>query len=166
VKHAAGTRRNALGLLAASWLAPPLLAAPAQPGQVVPWPTVRLLDGRSWGPQQAEGKAVVAVFWLTTCPFCKRHNAHVEKLRIAAAGKPLELITVARDGDAQSVSRTLAQRGWHFPVTLDAQPMAEVLSTRRIVPLTATVDRSGRLRQVFPGEMFEEDVLELLQLAT
>ena len=38
-----------------------------------------------WSAAQAEGKAVVAVFWSTTCPFCRRHNAHVEKLRQAAA---------------------------------------------------------------------------------
>jgi len=30
---------------------------------------------------------------------------------------------------------------------------------------TFTVDRRGRLKQVLPGEMFEEDVLELLGLA-
>ena len=34
-----------------------------------------------------------------------------------------------------------------------------------MIPLTATVDRSGRLQQVIPGEMFEEDVLELTRLA-
>jgi hypothetical protein len=42
--------------------------------------------------------------------------------------------------------------------------MAQALSTRRLVPLTVTVDRSGRLRQVIPGEMFEADVLELARL--
>jgi hypothetical protein len=43
--------------------------------------------------------------------------------------------------------------------------MASALSARRVTPLTVTVGRDGRVRQSIAGEMFEEDVLELLQLA-
>ncbi len=141
-----------------------VLAAPATPGEAVRWPQVGLLDGTRWGAAQAEGKAVVAVFWSTTCPFCRRHNAHVEKLRLAAAGKPLELITIARETDPQLVQRHLQQHGWNFQVTLDRAPMAAALSTRNMIPLTVTVDRQGRLKQVIPGEMFEEDMLDLVKL--
>lgn len=159
-------RRIWIGALAGSALgARWALAAPAEPGTPVTWPQVRLLDGSDWGAQQAQGKAVVVVFWSTTCPFCKRHNAHVDKLRQLAAGRPLELITVARDTDPQAVRRYLAQHGWNFAVTLEQGPMRAALSMRNVIPLTVTVDRKGRLKQVFPGEMFEEDVLELLQLA-
>jgi thiol-disulfide isomerase/thioredoxin len=105
------------------------------------------------------------VFWSVTCPFCARHNQHVEKLRQAAAGKPLELLTISRDADAQAVARYLARRDLHFSVTLDSAPMAAALSTRNLIPLTVTVDRQGRLKQVIPGEMFAEDVLDLQKLA-
>ena len=33
-----------------------------------------------------------------------------------------------------------------------------------MIPLTVVVDRQGRLKQVIPGEMFEEDVLDLLKI--
>jgi len=72
---------------------------------------------------------------------------------------------VARDRDTAAVRRYAAQQGYTFPITTDHAPLAAALSTRRIIPLTATVDRGGRLLQLIPGEMFEEDVLELLQLA-
>ena len=102
-------RRVLLAAVAAAALGPlslwPGRAAPAAPGDAVQWPQVGLFDGGRWGAAQAEGKAVVAVFWSTTCPFCRRHNAHVEKLREAAAGRPLEVITVARDKDPQAVQR-------------------------------------------------------------
>jgi hypothetical protein len=39
--------------------------------------------------------------------------------------------------------------------------MAAALSTRRMIPLTVTVGRNGRLRQVIPGEMSEDDVMDL-----
>jgi thiol-disulfide isomerase/thioredoxin len=150
------------GSLGAAWA--PLRASPAAPGEAVQWPQVRLLDGADWSAAQADGKAVVAVFWSTTCPFCRRHNAHVEKLRQAAVGRPLEVITIARENDASAVQRYLARQGWQFAVTLDQAPMRGALSTRNMIPLTVTVDRHGRLKQVIPGEMFEEDVLDLLKL--
>lgn len=140
-------------------------AAPALPGEAVRWPEVDLLDGARWSAAQASGKAVVVVFWSTTCPFCKRHNQHVEKLQRAAAGKALSVLGVARDRDPATVRRTIAAQGYSFANTLDYAPMSAALSTRNMIPLTVTVDRQGRLKHVLPGEMFEEDVLELLQLA-
>jgi thiol-disulfide isomerase/thioredoxin len=158
------TRRTAAAALLAAGAAG-LRAAPAQPGERVQWPDVKLLDGRTWSAADAQGKAVVVVFWSITCPFCRRHNPHVEKLRAAAVGKPLVVLTVSRDGDAATVARHLREQGLNFAVTLDYAPMAQALSTRRVTPLTVTVGRDGRVRQVIAGEMFEEDVLELLALA-
>ena len=137
-------------------------AAPPKPGDVVAWPDVTLLDGSRWGPAQAQGNQVVVVFWSTTCPFCLRHNAHIEKLRRAATGRSLEIITVARDKDPAAVKAYLARHGYGFQVTMAQDAMAAALSSRRVIPLTVTVDRQGRLRQVIPGEMFEDDVMEWL----
>ncbi|MFN9281984.1 MAG: TlpA family protein disulfide reductase [Betaproteobacteria bacterium] len=156
-------------MLSALWLgalcgaAPAALAQGAKPaGRVVNWPEVTLLDGTRWGPAQAQGKTVIVVFWSTTCPFCLRHNAHIEKLRRAAAGRPLEILTVARDKDAGAVKAYLARYGYGFQVTMDQGPMAAALSSRKVIPLTLTVDRQGRLGQEIPGEMFEEDVMQWL----
>ena len=141
-------------------------AAPVLRGEAVAWPSVRLLDGSPWSSEQVRGRAVVVVFWRLDCPFCERHNAHLAKLHQLAAGKPLSILgVVGGERDPQVVRQHMAKRGWQFPVTLDAAPLHEVLSTRRIVPLTVTVDRQGRLRDVIPGEMFEDDVLDLLKLA-
>jgi thiol-disulfide isomerase/thioredoxin len=164
-------RRHALSALAAGAAAPLLLlpstlrAAPAQAGQTVAWPEVTLLDGTRWGAKQAQGKAVVVVFWSTTCPFCLRHNAHVSKLQQQlqreGAASTLEILTVARERDGSVVQRYLDKNGYRFAVTLDHAPLSAALSTRRMIPLTVTVGRDGRLRQVIPGEMFEDDVLDL-----
>lgn len=108
---------------------------------------------------------MAVVFWSTTCPFCLRHNAHIEKLRRAAVGRPLGILTVCRDRDPAAVAAYLARYGYGFPVTLDHAPMAAALSARKVIPLSVLVDRSGRLQQVIPGEMFEEDVMQWLQLA-
>lgn len=161
-------RRAALAAAAcAPALALPAWAAPAKRGQPVAWPEVQLLGGGHLGPQDWRGRAGVVVFWSLTCPFCRRHNEHVEKLHraVQAAALPLTVLGVVRERDAAAVQRHIRQQGYSFANTLDLAPMAAALSTRKMTPITAVVNRQGLLQQVLPGEMFEEDVMELLQLA-
>lgn len=167
------TRRQALGTLSGlsglvGWLgltgSGPALAAPALPGQPVAWPAaVRLLDGTAVTAGDLAGVATVVVFFSTDCPFCKRHNQHVERLHQAARGQPLRIIAAAQDRDPAVVQAYLARNGLGFAATLDAGPLHEALSSRRVIPLTCVVDRRGVLREVIPGEMFEDDVLGLLK---
>jgi thiol-disulfide isomerase/thioredoxin len=159
------TRREFVaGLCAAAALAArPSSAAPAAPGEPVRWPEVTLLDGARWTP--APERAKVVVFWSVSCPFCKRHNAHIDKLHRAAGDGGPQVLTVVRDRDAAAVRRYLATNGYAFPVTLDQDALSAALVSRRIIPLTMLIDRQGRLKQAVPGEMFEEDVMELLRLA-
>jgi thiol-disulfide isomerase/thioredoxin len=162
-------RRRPLLLALASLAAglPLSAASAARPGESVVWPTVRLLDGRSVDAAHWQGQLVVVVFWSTTCPFCRRHNQHVEKLHRAAqaAGAPLRVLAAAHDRDAATVQRYAQTQGYSFAITQDTAPLAEALAPRRLIPQTAVVGRDGRLLQVLPGEMFEEDVMDLLDLA-
>ncbi|GMV45590.1 MAG: hypothetical protein AMXMBFR66_09880 [Pseudomonadota bacterium] len=155
----------ALPPLATLVAAPAVGAAPAQPGERVAWPEVTLLDGTRFGPAQFAGRAAVVVFWSTACPFCRSHNKHVQKLYRAAQGKPLVVLGVARETDLAQVRTYARAQGYEFPITTATRPLAEVLSTRNVIPLTVCVDRQGRLARVLPGEMLEEDLLELLALA-
>ena len=159
-------RRTLLGALAvAAGSSPAQTDTAVKPGQTVPWPDMELLGGGRFGAAQAEGNAVVVVFWTTTCPFCRRHNQHLEKLHRAAAGKRLRVLGVARETDAALVARYAQAQGYTFPITLNQPELAALLSPRRAVPMTVVINRQGRLKQTLPGEMFEEDLLELLQLA-
>jgi hypothetical protein len=139
---------------------------PIQPGDVVGWPSVSLIDGSTWGPAQAEGHAVVVVWWSLTCPFCVRHNGRLSLLQDHIDTSPLRIITAVREPDAAATRRHLQQHGHRLAVTLEATALARALGvTRRISPLTATVDRRGRLQQLIPGEMAESDVMGLISLA-
>lgn len=157
---------QALGVAAAApWLARGALAAPAQIGQAVDWPTVMLLDGRRLGPAELRGQAALVVFFSTTCPFCARHNEHLARLVNEQRELPLRVLGVAQDRDADTVRRYLTAKRLPIDTTLDAAPMHAALSERRVIPLTCAVDRTGRLREVIPGEMFEEDVMALARWA-
>ena len=156
----------ALPGLALALAAPaPAWPTPLAAGAAVRWPEVALLDGGRFGPREAEGRAVVAVFWSVTCPFCRRHNERLQKLHEAAAGKPLAVLGIARESDPALVREHLRRHGLAFPVTLEHAPLSALLAPRRLVPLTVTIDRQGRLRQHIPGEMAEDDVMELMKLA-
>lgn len=160
-------RRRALrrlaGAAAGIWLAPSARAGGDPPVQ---WPAeLPLLDGRRWGPAQFAGRAAVVVFFATDCPFCVRHMAHVQRLADTAGQRPMRVLAVAHDSDAEAVRRHLAHHGWHLPVTLAQAPLHAALSPKRVVPLTCVVNRAGVLREVIPGEMFEEDVMQLARWA-
>lgn len=145
----------------AAWAA----SGPTEAGAPVAWPAVTLLDGTRWSAQRVADQAVVVVFWSLHCPYCVRHNARVEQLRASAAGMPLAILTACRENDEAGVRRHLAQHGLRFDVTLQSPALAAVLSPRRLSPLTVTIDRQGRLLQVIPGEMAEDDVMALKKLA-
>lgn len=137
----------------------PAFAAPAE--ATFAWPAIELLDGTRIEPDAWRDTPAVVVFWSTTCPFCKRHNVHVEKLHRALAGRPPRVLGIALDRDAAAVSRYMASAGYTFPVALDGGRLQRLFSARKIIPLTCLVDRTGRLLKSYPGEMFEEDVMEL-----
>lgn len=129
------------------------------------WPALTLLDGGSWAPAHWQDRAVVVVFFSTTCPYCLRHNSRLQVLADQAAGSALTVLGVALDRDPDAVRTHQRQHGHRFPVTLDEAALRPLLSTRRIMPLTCVIDRAGVLREVIPGEMALDDVQKLMRWA-
>jgi len=134
-------------------------------GQVAEWPSVRLLDGTLLQPDSWREQASLVVFWATYCPYCKRHNAHVDKLARAVAGQRLRILGVALDTDEQAVRRYMVANDYRFPVTMDGTSLRAQLGLRSVIPMTCVFDRGGRLVQAIPGEMSEADVLGFAKLA-
>lgn len=135
-------------------------------GAPVDWPTLRLLDGPTLAPEAWRDRAAVVVFWATWCPFCTRHNPHVEALSRAVAGRPMRVLGASLDRDPDLVRRHVREHGLSFPMTMDAAVLRERLGlVRRVTPTTVVVDRRGRFVQALPGLMSEEDVLDLARWA-
>ncbi|MFN7644299.1 MAG: TlpA family protein disulfide reductase [Burkholderiales bacterium] len=154
----------------------PPAAAPAAPAASnasnasnapVAWPTIELLGGTVWSPESWRGQAGVLLIWATWCPFCVRHNPHVDALHRAAqaAGRPLRVLAASLDRDPELVRCYVRERGYGFPVTMGAEALRARFELRRVTPTTVTFDRRGRLLQRIHGEMFEEDVMALMALA-
>lgn len=153
-------KRRAFSLWGLASVLPALAQAQsAEPGAPIDWPVISLLGGDKIDPVSWRGVPAVVVLWATHCPFCKRHNAHIEKLYRATQGRSLRVLGVALDTDAEAVRRYMAVNGYSFPVTLDGGVLRQRLTPRRVIPMTCVLDRLGRVVQAIPGEMAEDDVL-------
>jgi thiol-disulfide isomerase/thioredoxin len=140
-------------------------AQSAEPGAPIDWPVISVLDGDKLDPASWRGKPAIVVFWATYCPYCKRHNAHIEKLYRATQGRSLRVLGVALDTDEGAVRRYMAVNGYSFPVALDGGVLRQRLTPRRVIPMTCVLDRLGRMVQAIPGEMAEDDVLGFARLS-
>jgi len=133
-------------------------------GDPVLWPQdVHVEGGAQMHPADWSGQVAMLVFFSTSCGFCRRHNQRIELLRrqIEAEHLPMRILGVAQDRDPQAVRRYLAEQGLGLSFSLDYRPLRDALSARSVIPLTAVIDAAGRLRELIPGEMAEDDVLGL-----
>ncbi|QVQ28490.1 TlpA family protein disulfide reductase [Achromobacter deleyi] len=155
-------------LLAAGMLATAAAAhaqAPPKVGDRLVMPEVLLLDGTRLSAADFAGKPLVIEYWASWCPYCARQNPHLQKLTEAARDKGLRILTVSIDKDEQAARDYIAKHGYTFGVAMDSEALRAVFGKRRVVPEVFVLDASGKLVEDIPGEMFEEDMLELLRHA-
>lgn len=161
------TRRAALAV-AGGLLANGLVDAAVRPierGEPVVWPPLTLLGGQLLSADAWKDTAAVIVFWATWCPYCRRHNARIDKLHRAFASEHLRVLGVALDGDEAAVRRYLSVNGYSFPVVAGDAALRGRFSARQVIPMTVLVNRRGLFVEAIPGEMAEDDVLALSSLA-
>ena len=161
------SRRQVLAAATAT-LALPLADAWALPGAAtapIDWSAMRLLDDKGDGPAHWSGLPVVVVFWATWCPYCKRHNAHVEKLYQYSQGQGLRVLGVTDETDRDKIANSVLAQQIHFPIGMAPTAFRAQFTSRRVVPLTCVVGADGRVLQSLPGEMALEDVMSLATVA-
>jgi thiol-disulfide isomerase/thioredoxin len=157
------SRRQILAGAAATLVSPlqGALAAPAALAAPIDWSTLQLLNEQGDGPAKWSGLPVVVVFWATWCPYCKRHNAHVEKLYQHSQGQAFRVLGVTSERDKDKISTYVLANQIHFPVAMEQTGFRVQFTNRRVIPLTCLVGADGRLLQTMAGEMQQDDVMSL-----
>ena len=158
--YSAVSRRHVLAGSAAALLwSPGVSRASAEPSApTIHWPALRLLDGTSLTPLGLNTMPVMLVFWETWCPYCKRHNVHIERLYQATLGMHIRVLGATTETNADKLTSYLRTNQLHFPVAPIARGFRDQFSQRRVIPLTCLVAENGRLLQAIPGEMGYEDL--------
>jgi len=162
-------RRSVMGLAArrtiALGLAPLGLAAmAAEPGAPLPplgstlaAPSLTLLDGSVWGPEQSRGKVLVLYWWASWCPFCAEQSPHMDALWRAHRSQGLELLALSIDKQPAAASAHLKAKGYGFPAAMATQ-VAAVWPKPRGLPVVVVRGRDGKVVYAESGSLFPEDV--------
>lgn len=145
------------------------VAAPAQSdvavGDAVALPEIRLLDGRVLPEGYFKGKPVILEYWASWCPYCSRQNPYLQKLWEQARDKGLEVLAVSIDRNDADAAAYLRKHGYTFPVAMETPALRQALGKRKVIPYILVIKADGKVAERIPGEMFEEDVLDLIKYA-
>ena len=159
------TRRRALAALLAGPIGMQARSLHAAPAGVLDWPSLVTIEGQTLAPERWLGTPAVVVFWATYCAFCKQHNAHIDKLFRSVDADRLRILGVVVDADGAVARQTMQAQGYRFPVVQDDGRLRRRFTERRVIPMTCTVAADGRVQQCIPGEMAQDDVLDLARIA-
>ena len=159
------TRRHTLAALLTGPIALQARSPRAASAGVLDWPVLVTIEGQTLAPERWRGRPAVVVFWATYCAFCKRHNAHIDKLFRSVDADRLRILGVVMDADGAGARKHMQAQAYRFPVVQDDGRLRRRFTDRRVIPMTCTVAADGRVQQCIPGEMAEDDVLELARLA-
>lgn len=145
----------------------PVAALRAEPvaGSAVALPALTLLDGRHLPAGYFRGKPVIVEYWASWCPFCARQNPYLQKLVPEARKKGLEILTVSIDRKESAARDYVRKHAYTFPVVMETPALRAIFGKRKVIPQIFVIKADGRVAEVIPGEMFEEDVLELIKYA-
>jgi peroxiredoxin len=120
---------------------------------------------------ELDGKVVYVTFWATWCVPCRREMPHLEKLYEELADQGLLIIGINTDppGTTSKIKPYIKRYGLTYPTALDPDNnVLDKYNPTRELPYAVLIDRSGDVRQVFPGyragdeNLLRDKILELL----
>lgn len=98
------------------------------------------ISGKSFGPQELNGKVVVLNFWFTSCPPCLKEIPELNKLVEEYKGKDVVFLGLATD-DKKAIEEFLKEKPFKYEII----PSATQLMFRFLQP-----DEKGKLETKFP----------------
>jgi peroxiredoxin len=117
--------------------------------------TARDTDGNTFRLSDHIGKQVVLIdFWATWCQPCLAEMPHLEKMYDEYKSQGLLVVAVSMDGPESiaDVPAFAKRNQMNFPVLLDEDSsIASIYNPRKSAPLSAIIDRQGRIAAVREG---------------
>lgn len=122
------------------------------------------LDGQRVALRDLRGKVVLLNFWATWCPPCKAEMPDLQAL-YEEHGDAHDFVVVGVNFQeaAAPVEAFVRERGLTFPVWLDGQGDAGGKLGVRGLPVSFIIDREGRIRDAWNGQIAREAMLARLK---
>ena len=109
------------------------------------------LNGGTATLSEYKGKAVILIFWIIQCPFCREEMPELEKLHRMFKDRGLEIFAINRNEDGDTIKEFMNENGYTFPVMLDSD--GSVSSAYRVsgVPAVFILDKDGKIIATHAG---------------
>jgi peroxiredoxin len=122
------------------------------------------LNGGTWSLKGLRGKVVLVNFWATWCPPCRKEMPDLEALYKEFKAQGLVILAIS-DEDASKVKSFLKEKGYTYPVLLDAGRKVNEQFRIEGIPKSFVYDRNGRLAAQSIDMRTRAQFLEMLKQA-
>jgi len=129
------------------------LAAQPAVGRLAPDFTLQTLDGETFQMSDHLGETpIVLNYWATWCGPCRRELPALQKAAEFYDGEIL-FLGVDQGEDPETVQAYVDDIGMTFIIPMDADQVAAERYNVKGLPTTFFIDREGKIRTIWAGEM-------------
>ncbi|MFM2262334.1 MAG: hypothetical protein RI959_1010 [Pseudomonadota bacterium] len=135
-----------------------------KPGTQLILPRLSWLGGGVFEGGATLARPTVVYWWASTCPFCAQQSPEMDKLWRAHA-QQLGFVGLSVDRTPQAAQAYLARKGYTFPSAWVSAEVFRQLPKPKGLPITLVLGRDSRVLQAEKGQLFPEDVAQLVRHA-
>jgi peroxiredoxin len=121
------------------------------------------LNGKSLDLKSFRGKVVLLNFWATWCAPCQIEMPTFAAWQQQYGAQGLQVIGISMDDETAPVRRTVARLKLNYPVAMGDAKLGELYGGVLGLPLTYLIDRNGKIRARFQGEVDPKTIEKILK---